>query len=157
MGLVDISCDYHNEDPRGDALVLLFNQYESCSTSHISSGFFAPRGNLKSWIPSGILLIGGACNRGEEFHHWYCHAKIASCRTCHNHSEVSFSFGSGCYLKPYIMRFFTLRNVIPSALEAAAISSRRRYGKGLGQIQGMGPKRFVLFEDNDNYFRPWCE
>jgi len=52
---------------------------------------------------------------------------------------------------------FTLREVIPPALEAAACGGRRRYGAGLRQLQGMGPKRFVLSADNDNEFRSRCE
>ena len=52
---------------------------------------------------------------------------------------------------------FTLREVIPPALEAAARGGRRRYGAGLRQLQGMGPKRFVLSADNDNEFRSRCE
>ena len=52
---------------------------------------------------------------------------------------------------------FTLREVIPPALEAAARDGRRRYGAGLRQLQGMGPKRFVLSADNDNEFRSRCE
>jgi len=52
---------------------------------------------------------------------------------------------------------FTLREVIPPALEAAARDGRRRYGAGLRQLQGMGPKRFVLSTDNDNEFRSRCE
>jgi len=45
---------------------------------------------------------------------------------------------------------FTLREVIPSALEAAVRGGRRKYGAGLRQLQGMGPKSFVLSADNDN-------
>jgi len=52
---------------------------------------------------------------------------------------------------------FTLRDVIPPALEAAARGGRRRYGVGLRQLQGMGPKRFVMSADNDNEFRSRCE
>ena len=52
---------------------------------------------------------------------------------------------------------FTLREVIPPALEAAARGGRRRYGAGLRQLQGMGPKRIVLSADNDNKFRSRCE
>ena len=52
---------------------------------------------------------------------------------------------------------FTLREVIPPALEAAARGGRRRYGAGLRQLQGMGPKRFALSADNDNEFRSRCE
>ena len=50
---------------------------------------------------------------------------------------------------------FTLREVIPSALEAAVRGGRRKpeYGAGLHQLQGMGSKRFVLSADNDNKFR----
>jgi len=52
---------------------------------------------------------------------------------------------------------FSLREVIPPALEAAARCGRRRYyGAGLRQLQGMGPKRFVLSVDNDNEFRTQC-
>ena len=46
---------------------------------------------------------------------------------------------------------FTLREVIP--LEAAARSGRQKYGAGLHQLQGIGPKRVVLSTDNDNKFR----
>ena len=52
---------------------------------------------------------------------------------------------------------FTLREVIPPALETAARGGRCRYGVGLRQLQGMGPKRFVLSTDNDNEFRSQCE
>jgi len=52
---------------------------------------------------------------------------------------------------------FTLREVIPTALEAAARGGRRRYGAGLRQLQGMDSKRFVLSADNDNKFRSRCE
>jgi len=52
---------------------------------------------------------------------------------------------------------FTLREMIPPALEAAARGSRCRYGAGLHQLQGMGPERFVLYADNDNEFRSRCE
>jgi len=52
---------------------------------------------------------------------------------------------------------FTLREVIPPALEAAVRGDRRRYGAGLRQLQGMGPNRFVLSIDNDNEFRSRCE
>jgi len=52
---------------------------------------------------------------------------------------------------------FTPREVIPPALEAAARGGRRRYGAGLRQLQGMGPRRFVLSVDNDNEFRSRCE
>jgi len=52
---------------------------------------------------------------------------------------------------------FTLKEVIPPALEAAARGSRRRYGAGLHQLQVMGLKRFVLSADNDNEFRSRCE
>ena len=52
---------------------------------------------------------------------------------------------------------FTLRELIPPALEAAARGGRRMYGPGLRQLQGMGPKRFVLSTDNDNEFRSRCE
>ena len=45
---------------------------------------------------------------------------------------------------------FTLREMIPPALEAAARGGRCRYGAGLRQLQGMGPERFVLSADNDN-------
>jgi len=45
---------------------------------------------------------------------------------------------------------FTLREVIPSALEAAVRGGRRKYGADLRQLQGMGPKRFVLSADNHN-------
>jgi len=44
---------------------------------------------------------------------------------------------------------FTLREVIPPALEAAVRGGRRMYGAGLRQFQGIGPKRFVLSADND--------
>ena len=47
---------------------------------------------------------------------------------------------------------FTLREMIPPALEAAARGGRRRYGAGLLQLQGMGPERSVLSVDNDNEF-----
>jgi hypothetical protein len=46
---------------------------------------------------------------------------------------------------------FTLREMIPPAQEAAA-----RGGRRLRQLQGMGPKRFVLSADNDNTFRSRC-
>jgi len=52
---------------------------------------------------------------------------------------------------------FTLGEVIPPAPESAARGGRRRYGAGLRQLQGMGPKRFVLSADNDNEFRSRCE
>ena len=52
---------------------------------------------------------------------------------------------------------FTLREVNPPAPEAAARGSRRKYGAGLHQLQGMGPKRVVLSADNDNEFRSQCE
>jgi len=52
---------------------------------------------------------------------------------------------------------FTLREMIPPALESAARGDRRGYGAGLRQLQGMGPKRFVLSGDNDNEFRSQCE
>ena len=52
---------------------------------------------------------------------------------------------------------FTLREVVPPALEVAARGGRRMYGTGLRQLQGMGPKRFVLFLDNNNEFRSQCE
>ena len=41
---------------------------------------------------------------------------------------------------------FTLREMIPPALEAAVRGGRCRHGAGLRQIQGMGPK-----------FRPQCK
>jgi len=47
---------------------------------------------------------------------------------------------------------FTLRDVIPQALEAAACNGRRRYGAGLRQLQGMGPSKFVLSVDKHNEF-----
>jgi len=47
---------------------------------------------------------------------------------------------------------FTLREVIPPVLAAAAFGSRRRHGAGLRQ-QGVGPKRFVISADKDNEFR----
>jgi len=52
---------------------------------------------------------------------------------------------------------FTLREVMPPALESAARGGRSRYGAGLRQLQGMVPKRFVLSADNDNKFRSRCE
>jgi len=52
---------------------------------------------------------------------------------------------------------FTRREVIPPALEAAARGGRRRYGASLHQLQGIGPKRFVLSADNNNAFRFWCK
>jgi len=52
---------------------------------------------------------------------------------------------------------FTLREVIPPALDAAAGGGRRRYGAGLCQLQGMGHMRFVLSTHNDNEFRSRCE
>jgi len=45
---------------------------------------------------------------------------------------------------------FTLREVIPPALEAAARGGRRMYRAGLRRLQGMGPKRIVLSADNNN-------
>jgi len=54
---------------------------------------------------------------------------------------------------------FTLREVIPSALEVAARGGRRRYWAGLPRrlLQDVGPKSFVLPADNDNEFRSRCE
>jgi len=52
---------------------------------------------------------------------------------------------------------FTLREMIPPALEAAARGGRCRYGAGLRQLQGMGTKRFVLPANNKNEFRSRCE
>jgi len=43
------------------------------------------------------------------------------------------------------------------ALKAAARGAGHRYGAGLHQPQGMGPKSFVLSVDNDNGFRSRCE
>ena len=52
---------------------------------------------------------------------------------------------------------FTLREVIPPALEAATRGGRRRYGAGLCQLQVVGPKRFVLSAYIDNKIRSQCE
>jgi len=52
---------------------------------------------------------------------------------------------------------FTMREVIPPALESAARGGRPRCGAGLRQLQGMGPERFVLSADNDNDLRSPCE
>ena len=52
---------------------------------------------------------------------------------------------------------FTRREMIPPALEAAALGGKCRYGAGLRQLQGMGPKRLVLSADHDNEFRSRCE
>jgi len=52
---------------------------------------------------------------------------------------------------------YTLKEVIPPALEAAARDSRRRYGAGLSQLQNMGPKKFVLSVDNNNELRSRCK
>jgi len=52
---------------------------------------------------------------------------------------------------------FTRREMIPPALEAAALGGKCRYGTGLCQLQGMGPKRVVLSADNNNEFRSRCE
>jgi len=52
---------------------------------------------------------------------------------------------------------FTLREVISPALDALARGGRRRYGAGLRQLQGVGPKRFILSADNDNEFRSRCK
>jgi len=51
---------------------------------------------------------------------------------------------------------FTLREVIPPALEAAVRGGRCRYGAGLCQLQGMVPRRFALSADNNNKFRSRC-
>ena len=52
---------------------------------------------------------------------------------------------------------FTLREVIPSALEVAARSVRRKYWAGMRQLHGMGHKRLLLSTDNDNKFRSRCK
>jgi hypothetical protein len=54
---------------------------------------------------------------------------------------------------------FNLQEVIPPALEAAARSGRRTRGAGVRQVEGLGPKRFVLSadDDNDNNLRSRCE
>jgi len=51
---------------------------------------------------------------------------------------------------------FTLLEVFPAELEAAV---RRRFTRGAGihQLEGMGPKRFVLSMDDDTEFRSQCE
>jgi len=52
---------------------------------------------------------------------------------------------------------FTLREVNPLALEAAARDGSSRYGAGLRQLHGTGPKRVILSADNNNEFRSQCE
>ena len=51
---------------------------------------------------------------------------------------------------------FTLREVFPPKHETAA---RRWYlrGAGIRQLEGMGPKRFILSVDDDTEFRSRCE
>ena len=51
---------------------------------------------------------------------------------------------------------FNLQEVIPPALEAAARSGRRTRGAGVRQVEGMGRKRFVSADD-DNDLRSRCE
>jgi len=50
---------------------------------------------------------------------------------------------------------FDLREVIPLQLETAGVW-RPAYDADLKQIQGMGTRRYVLSEDNDNEFRSRC-
>jgi hypothetical protein len=56
---------------------------------------------------------------------------------------------------------FKLKEVIPPALEAAALVSAsgdlRTRGSGLQSLEGMDPKRFVLSVDDDTEFRSRCE
>ena len=53
---------------------------------------------------------------------------------------------------------FKPTQVIPPQLETAARGGiRRKRGAGLLQLQGMGPKRYVLDPDDDIDFRSQCE
>jgi len=51
---------------------------------------------------------------------------------------------------------FTLRKLFPPELEAAA-RRRSTRGAGIRQLEGMGPKRFILSVDDDTEFRSRCE
>ena len=52
---------------------------------------------------------------------------------------------------------FSLRELLPPELEAAARGGMRTRGAGLRELQGMGPTRFVLSADDDNEHRSRCE
>jgi len=51
---------------------------------------------------------------------------------------------------------FTLQEVFPPELEASA-RRRSTRGAGIRQLEGMGPKRFILSVDDDTEFRSRCE
>jgi len=51
---------------------------------------------------------------------------------------------------------FTLREVFLLEREAAA-NRRSTCGAGIRQLEGMGPKRFILSVDDDTEFRSRCE
>ena len=52
---------------------------------------------------------------------------------------------------------FSLREVLPPALESLARQGARTRGAGLRQLQGMGPTTFVLHVDTDSDLRSRCE
>ena len=49
---------------------------------------------------------------------------------------------------------FKLKEVLPPALEGSARAGLRTRGAGLRRLEGMGPKRFALSEDDNAEFRP---
>ena len=51
---------------------------------------------------------------------------------------------------------FTLLEVFPPELETAA-RRRSTRGAGIRQLEGMGPRRFMLSMDDDTEFRSRCE
>ena len=52
---------------------------------------------------------------------------------------------------------FDLREVIPLQIETVSRGDRSTYGATLKEIHGVGPRRYILFVDNDNEFRSRCE
>ncbi len=50
---------------------------------------------------------------------------------------------------------FKVKEVVPPVLETPVLVRTR--GAGLRSLEGMGPKRFVLSEDDDTEFRSRCE
>ena len=52
---------------------------------------------------------------------------------------------------------FKLQKLLPPELEQAARGGMRKRGAGLRQLEGMGPARWRLEQDEDNDFRSRCE
>ena len=52
---------------------------------------------------------------------------------------------------------FKLKELLPPELEQAARGGTRTRGAGLRQLEGMGPMRWWLGQDDDNEFRSRCE